>query len=133
MSDEIPTDATANGAVAASVTTAAGEAAGGLSGPHREPRVVVRRALPTDPAVRASASLFMTESAKQGVRPGRRMLYVGAEPAADHIASALRVEPGTDVLARRKLLLADDVPVRIATSYLRLDLFGGTPSPPRIS
>lgn len=89
--------------------------------------MIVRRALPTDPAVRSSASLFMTEAERQGVRAGRRMLYVGPEPAGPYVAEALRVEPGTDVVARRKLLLADDVPVRIATSYLRLDLFGGTP------
>ncbi|WP_239514056.1 GntR family transcriptional regulator [Streptosporangium sp. 'caverna'] len=89
--------------------------------------MVVRRALPTEPAVRASASLFMTEAEKQGIRPSRRMLYVGSEPATGDVASALRVVPGTDVLARRKMLLADDVPVRIATSYFRLDIFGGTP------
>ncbi|MER7211810.1 UTRA domain-containing protein [Streptosporangium sp. NPDC000239] len=89
--------------------------------------MVVRRSLPTQPAVRGSASLFMTEAAAQGITPGRRMLGVGEEPASGDVAAALRVEPGTDVLARRKLLLAGDVPVRIATSYFRLDLFGGTP------
>ncbi|MEW9527219.1 GntR family transcriptional regulator [Microbispora sp. NPDC049125] len=94
---------------------------------ERSARVVVRRALPTEPAVRGSASLFLTEAERQGVRAGRRMLHVGPEPAPDDVAAALRVERGTPVLARRKLLLADDVPVRIATSYLRLDLFDGTP------
>jgi GntR family transcriptional regulator len=69
----------------------------------------------------------MTEAARQGIRPGRRMLYVGAEPAGTRVAAALRVEPGTEVLARRKLLLAEEVPVRIATSFFRLDLFGDTP------
>jgi GntR family transcriptional regulator len=90
------------------------------------PRVVVRRSLPTEPAVRASKSLFLTEAERQGIRAGRRMLYVGPEPASPDVAAALRVEAGAQVLARRKLLLADDVPVRIATSYLRLDLFEGT-------
>jgi GntR family transcriptional regulator len=89
-------------------------------------RVVVRRAIPTEPAVRGSASLFLTEAARQGVRADRRMLYVGPEPAPAHVAEALRVEPGTEVIARRKLLLAEGVPVRVATSFLRLDLFGGT-------
>ncbi|MER5419320.1 UTRA domain-containing protein [Streptosporangium roseum] len=103
------------------------DATGGHAGACQAPRVVVRRALPTEPAVRGSASLFMTEAERQGIRAGRRMLYVGPEPAAGHVAAALRVEPGTDVLARRKMLLADDVPVRIATSYFRLDVFGGTP------
>ncbi|WP_239137857.1 GntR family transcriptional regulator [Sphaerisporangium rufum] len=89
--------------------------------------MVVRRALPTPPRVRAAASLFAAEAAEQGVTPGRRMLYVGTEPAGERVAAALRLPPGADVLARRKLLLADDVPVRIATSFFRLDLFGGTP------
>ncbi|MEV7005367.1 UTRA domain-containing protein [Streptosporangium sp. NPDC051022] len=109
------------------VNDAANRLSGGLQGTPGEPRVTVRRTLPTEPAVRASASLFLTEAAGQGVRPGRRMLYVGPERPAGHVAAALRVEPGTEVLARRKLLLADDVPVRIATSYFRLDVFGGTP------
>ncbi|MEV6981261.1 UTRA domain-containing protein [Sphaerisporangium sp. NPDC051017] len=91
------------------------------------PRVLVRRSLPTEPAVRASASLFMAEAERQGVRASRRMLYVGPEPAGDRVAAALRVAPGTDVLARRKLLLAGEVPVRVATSFFRLDVFDGTP------
>ncbi|MFI6451988.1 GntR family transcriptional regulator [Streptosporangium amethystogenes] len=92
----------------------------------RAPKVLVRRALPTDPAVRASASLFLVEAERQGVRPDRRMLYVGPEPASDHVAACLRVEPGAEVIARRKMMTANEVPVRIATSYFRADLFGGT-------
>ncbi|MET8052517.1 MULTISPECIES: GntR family transcriptional regulator [unclassified Streptosporangium] len=92
----------------------------------RVPKVLVRRALPTDPAVRASASLFLVEAERQGIKPDRRMLYVGPEPASDHVAACLRVEPGTEVIARRKMMTADEVPVRIATSYFRADLFGGT-------
>lgn len=92
-----------------------------------KPKVVVRRALPTEPAVRGSASLFLAEAERQGIDAGRRMLYVGPEPASAQVAAALRIEPGTEVIARRKLLLAGDVPVRLATSYFRRDLFGGTP------
>lgn len=92
----------------------------------RAPRVLVRRALPTDPAVRASASLFLAEAERQGITPDRRMLYVGPEPAGDHVAACLRVEPGAEVIARRKMMTADGVPVRIATSYFRADLFAGT-------
>ncbi|MGW7484316.1 GntR family transcriptional regulator [Nonomuraea muscovyensis] len=99
----------------------------GAAGPtSRAARVVVRRALPTEPAVRASASLFLAEAERQGIEAGRRMLYVGPEPAADHVAACLRVEPGAEVIARRKMMTADGVPVRIATSYFRADLFGGT-------
>ena len=92
----------------------------------RNPAVVVRRTLPTDPAVRGSASLFVAEAQQQGLRADRRMLYVGPEPAGAAVAAALRVAPGDPVIARRKLLIADEVPVRIATSYFRADLFVGT-------
>jgi DNA-binding GntR family transcriptional regulator len=54
------------------------------------------------------------------------MLYVGLEPASDHVAECLRVEPGAEIVARRKMMSANDVPVRIATSYFRADLFGDT-------
>jgi DNA-binding GntR family transcriptional regulator len=97
------------------------------SGNGQPPPVIVQRALPTDPAVRGSASLFVTEAERQGIRADRRMLYVGPEPAPAPVAEALGVAAGADVLARRKLLIANDVPVRVATSFFRLDLFGGTP------
>jgi GntR family transcriptional regulator len=90
------------------------------------PRVLVQRSLPTEPSVRNSVSLFLVEAERQGIRADRKMLYIGTEPAGEHIASCLRVEPGTDVVARRKLMYANDVPVRIATSFFRADLFGQT-------
>jgi GntR family transcriptional regulator len=93
---------------------------------HPAPRVLVQRALPTDPKVRGSVSLFLVEAQKQGLKADRRMLYVGLEPASDHVAGYLNVDPGEDVVARRKLMLANDIPVRIATSYFRADLFGDT-------
>jgi GntR family transcriptional regulator len=46
--------------------------------------------------------------------------------ASKHVARCLGVEPGNNVLARRKLLYANEVPVRIATSFFRVDLFGDT-------
>lgn len=90
------------------------------------PRVLVERALPTDPAVRGSVSLFLVEAERQGITAERRMLYIGPEPASEHVAACLQVEPGADVIARRKLMLAGGVPVRVATSFFRADLFGDT-------
>lgn len=91
------------------------------------PRVLVQRAIPTDPAVRGSASLYLEEARRQGIENAeRRMLYIGTEPASDHVAARLRVDTGTDVVARRKMFTANAVPVRISTSYFRADLFGGT-------
>lgn len=95
-------------------------------GEFAEAKVLVRRAIPTEPAVRGSESLFMAEAVGQGLRPSRRMLYVGPERVGGDVATALGVEQGARVIARRKMMLADGVPVRIATSYLRLDLFGGS-------
>lgn len=90
------------------------------------PRVLVQRALPTDPATRGSVSLFLVEAERQGIRADRKMLYIGLEPASEHVALCLRIEPGADVVARRKLMTANEVPVRIATSFFRADLFAGT-------
>lgn len=112
---QIPPDETAGPAAKA---PAASEA--------KPPRVLVQRALPTDPAIRGSVSLYLVEAERQGIRADRKMLYVGLEPASEHIAAYLRVEPGQDVVARRKLMLANDVPVRVATSFFRADLFGNT-------
>lgn len=92
----------------------------------RPPRVLVQRALPTEPSVRGSQSLFLLEAERQGIRADRRMLYIGPEPATEHIAVCLRVKPGDDVIARRKLMIANDVPVRVATSFFRADLFADT-------
>ncbi|MEV0236851.1 UTRA domain-containing protein [Nonomuraea sp. NPDC050786] len=107
-----------------SQTSKGAKAPAGPAEPY--PRVLVQRQLPTDPAVRGSKSLFLTEAAAQGIEPGRRMLFVGPEPAKEEIASRLGVSEGDTVIARRKLMTANEVPVRIATSYFREDLFGDT-------
>lgn len=90
------------------------------------PRVLVQRAIPTDPSVRGSVSLFLVEAERQGLDADRRMLYIGLEPASEHIAASLGVEEGEEVVARRKVMLVDEVPVRIATSFFRADLFAET-------
>lgn len=86
------------------------------------PAPIVERSLPTDPAVRSSASLYLTEADRQGVTASRRMLYVGTEACSSHIASRLMIATGDPVFVRRKLMLADDVPMRIATSYFPVAL-----------
>ncbi|MFC7328309.1 GntR family transcriptional regulator [Marinactinospora rubrisoli] len=104
--------------------------AGAGDGEHRaptgpvepRPRVLVERALPTPPTVRGSKSLYLTEAERQGLTPKREMLFVGQEPANEHVAAGLRLEAGAPVIARRKMFWANDVPVRIATSYFRLDV-----------
>ncbi|GAA0372290.1 UTRA domain-containing protein [Actinoallomurus spadix] len=94
---------------------------------ERMPSPVVRRALPTEPSAYAAGCTFAGATEREGVRAGLRLLDVGREPAREHVATCLRVRPGEDVIARRRLVLADDVPVRVAVSYFRADLFAGTP------
>lgn len=90
------------------------------------PGVLVQRSLPTPPSVRKSHSLFLVEAERQGIKADREMLYIGLEPVSEHVAVTLRIDPADDVVARRKLMFANSVPVRIATSFFRADLFGDT-------
>lgn len=86
------------------------------------PRVLVQRALPTPPSTRGSKSLFLTEAEQQGLTPEHKMLFVGQEPANEHVAQGMRVEPGDPIIARRKMFWANSVPVRISTSCFRVDV-----------
>lgn len=97
-----------------------------LPAAERAPEVLVQRALPTDPAIRGSVSLYLVEAERQGIRADRKMLYIGPEPASEHVAACLQVDPGEEIIARRKLMLANDIPVRVATSFFRSDLFSDT-------
>lgn len=90
--------------------------------PEPKPQVIVQRRLPSDPG----AVRFAGGVERQGVRPETRIVFVGTEPSSEHVATCLRVQAGDDVIARRRLILADDVPVRLATSYFRADLFSRT-------
>lgn len=101
--------------------------AGETDGARGEPAVLVERALPTDPEVRGSASLYLAEARRQGVAAGRRMLYVGPEVAPSRVAACLGLDRGEHAFARRKLMFADDVPVRVATSWFRRDIVEGSP------
>jgi GntR family transcriptional regulator len=83
--------------------------------------VLVHRAVPTDPAVRSSSSLFLTEAAGQQGSASRRLLFSGLSPAPEGIAERMGVSPGDDLLTRRRLMSVDEVPLRIATSYFLPD------------
>src|SRR5207245_1323593 len=78
----------------------------------KDTHVVVERAIPTEPGIRASRSLYLSETEHQGVTPSRQMLKVGPEPAAAHIAARLGVAEGADVVVRRELMSANGIPIR---------------------
>lgn len=87
----------------------------------RPAEVLVTRAIPTDPAVRSSESLFLTESGSQDGTPSRKLLFTGSAPAPAGVARLFRVEEGAELLARRRLMSVDGVPVRLAVSWFSLD------------
>lgn len=97
------------------------------SRPNAAAQPLVERSLPTQPDVRASASLYLAEADGQGFAASRRMLDVGTEPCPAGVAAGHGATAGDPVFVRRKLMLADGVPVRIATSYFPLALAEGSP------
>jgi GntR family transcriptional regulator len=76
-------------------------------------KVLVERAIPTDPAVRSSDSLFLTETHNQGDAT-RSLLEVAVVTPPPPIAE--RMGPG-ETIVRRRLMSVDGVPVRLANSY----------------
>ena len=59
--------------------------------------------------------------------PGANVLAAQIVSAPPRAASALNISPGTSVLARRRVVVADEIgPVELATAYLPTDLAEGT-------
>lgn len=77
-----------------------------------------------------AASALVAESfgmaERQGMTAEREMLYIGLETVNEYVAKASSLVEGVDVLSRRKKMMANGVPVRVATSYFRPDLFADT-------
>lgn len=94
--------------------------------PEARPQVIVHRALPSDSGAGGPADAFAAAAERQGLRPEIRIMSVGAEPSSEHVATCLRIQAGDEVIARRRMVLADDVPVRLVTSFFRADLFADT-------
>ena len=60
-------------------------------------------------------------------RAGSTLLTAGAVPAPPRAAVALGIEPGTPVVARRRLITIDGLgPVELGTAFLPADLADGT-------
>ncbi|MEU8048364.1 GntR family transcriptional regulator [Micromonospora haikouensis] len=60
-------------------------------------------------------------------RAGSTLLAAGTVPAPPRAAVALGVEPGTPVVARRRLITVDEVgPVELGTAFLSVEMAEGT-------
>lgn len=60
---------------------------------------------------------WAAEAAASGQQGSQRILATEIAPALEDIAEHLGVPAGASVVVRRRLILADDQPVEIATSY----------------
>jgi GntR family transcriptional regulator len=54
------------------------------------------------------------------------VLFIGRQPAPADVAERLSVEPGSEVLVRRRRYLAEGQPIEFATSYIPLEIAEGT-------
>ena len=68
---------------------------------------------------------FSREIERGGRTPGTRVLGLTVEPADAAVADALEIEPGTPVVALRRIRLADQEPIVVETSRLPAARFPG--------
>lgn len=76
---------------------------------------------------KAGKAAYLAESEQAGSTPSVNVLYVGPVDVPEEIAVRLAVEPGTKVLARRRLYFSDGIPTEEATSYLPWDVVRDIP------
>lgn len=69
---------------------------------------------------------FLAEAEKTGYQPGVDRIKVSRAAASAPIAERLRLKPDAEVIVRARRYLANGRPVEIATSYLPVDVAGGT-------
>lgn len=70
---------------------------------------------------------YLAESEQAGATAKVSVLFIGPADAPDDIAERLGVDPGTKVLARRRLYFRNGTPVETATSYLPWDVVKDIP------
>jgi GntR family transcriptional regulator len=89
---------------------------------------VIRRDAVTRQRIRETGDArgaFQAELARLGLT-ARSDVEISQAAAPADVAEHLAAEPGAAVLARRRHMYANDIPVQLATSYLPLDIAGGT-------
>jgi GntR family transcriptional regulator len=69
---------------------------------------------------------YLADLEGEGRVPGVDVLDVGKSRAPEHVAELLGIDPGADVLVRRRRYLADGTPMQIATTYIPWNVAEGT-------
>ncbi len=70
---------------------------------------------------------WAAEAAKQGRTGTQRLLAVETGPPPPEVTEALGLQPGENVVTRRRLILADDQPVELADSHYPATIAADTP------
>jgi GntR family transcriptional regulator len=89
---------------------------------------VIRRNAATRVKIReegGARGAFQAELERLGLT-ARSEVEVSETTASDDIAAAMGLDTGAPVIARRREMFANDVPVQLATSYLPADIAAGT-------
>ncbi|RSS73309.1 GntR family transcriptional regulator [Streptomyces sp. WAC06614] len=76
---------------------------------------------------RGGKAAYLAESEQSGATAKVSIIYIGPMEAPEDIAGRLGVDPGTKVLARRRLYFRNGTPVETATSYLPWDVVKDIP------
>ncbi|MEU9853179.1 GntR family transcriptional regulator [Streptomyces sp. NPDC047974] len=76
---------------------------------------------------RGGKAAYLAESAQSGATAKVSVLFIGPLEASEEIAGRLGVEPGAQVLARRRLYFRNGTPVETASSYLPWDVVKDIP------
>lgn len=69
---------------------------------------------------------YLADLEGEGRVPGVEVLEVGRSGAPEQVAELLSLDPGAEVLVRRRRYLADGTPMQIATSYIPWSIADGT-------
>ncbi|GAB2483479.1 GntR family transcriptional regulator [Luteococcus sediminum] len=79
----------------------------------------------TGPRVNSRLHLmsFSREMRSRGLQPRTQVLSAVCEPADEHVAEVLEVEPGSDVVRLERLRLADDTPMAHEVGWYPCHLF----------
>lgn len=78
------------------------------------------------PTGRNSTDAWSAEAAAHGHRGGNRVLYAGPAPAPSFASRSFGLPDGSEVIARQRVVLLDDEPIEIATSYYPMEIASGT-------
>ncbi|MFB8414671.1 GntR family transcriptional regulator [Streptomyces albidoflavus] len=74
----------------------------------------------------AAGDTWAAEARAEGRRGTQRIVRAGEEPASPLVAERLSLRPGDPVIARRRIMYADDEPCELTDTYYPVSIARGT-------